>query len=83
MVNLTTYMIATTAMIMGISALDHASVEQVREALKASHIIPAVASASASDYAPAAVASMIVEANAKGKFILFFYFFLSVIHSIL
>lgn len=67
MVNLTTYMVATTAMIMGISALDHASVEQVKEALKASHIIPA-AVASASDYAPAAVASMIVEANAKGKF---------------
>lgn len=69
MVNLTTYMIATTAMIMGISALDHASVEQVREALRASHIIPA---ASASAYASAA-ASMIVEANAKGKSSISYY----------
>lgn len=48
MVNLTTYMVATTAMVMGIHALDHASAEEIKGALKASHVLRAEHSASAS-----------------------------------
>lgn len=64
MVHLTTYMVATTAMIMGISALDHASVQQVKQALKASNIIP---SASASASASASIHAM-PSSIEKGKF---------------
>lgn len=49
MVNLTTYMIATTCLITGIHALDQSSAQKIEEVLEASKILP---SASASVAAP-------------------------------
>jgi hypothetical protein len=53
MVNLSTYMVATTAMIMGINALDSASAAHIQNALENASILPASASASASAVAAA------------------------------
>jgi hypothetical protein len=59
MVSLTAYMIATTAMVMGIDALGHASAEKIKSVLKASHVLPAAHSASGviSSVAPSGVSN--------------------------
>jgi hypothetical protein len=53
MVNISSYMLATTAMTMGINALGVASAEQMQSALENASVLPASASASASASAAA------------------------------
>lgn len=70
MVNVTTFMIATTAMVMGINALDVNAAEQIKMGLEEAQVIPAsaseyaaeAASASVSDVYKAAVESVLVQA---------------------
>ncbi|KAK4518298.1 uncharacterized protein ATC70_001650 [Mucor velutinosus] len=68
MVNVTTFMVATTAMVLGINALDVKAAEQIKMGLEDAEVIPAsasvsaAASASASDVYKAAVESVLVQA---------------------
>ncbi|GAN03211.1 hypothetical protein MAM1_0036d02662 [Mucor ambiguus] len=70
MVNVTTFMVATTAMLLGINALDVKAAEQIKMGLEDAQVIPASASAhaaaaassSVSDVYKAAVESVLVQA---------------------
>ncbi|CEP07998.1 hypothetical protein [Parasitella parasitica] len=62
MVNVTTYMVAATAMVLGINALDAASAEQVKIGLEKADIIPASASASVAAAAASASAADVYKA---------------------
>lgn len=69
MVNVSTYMVAATAMVLGINALDANSAEQVRMGLEKADVIPdssasalESASISAADVYKAAVESVLVQA---------------------
>ncbi|KAL9538172.1 hypothetical protein MBANPS3_011142 [Mucor bainieri] len=70
MVNVTTFMVATTAMVLGINALDVKAAEQIKLGLEDAQVIPssasayaaASASASVSDVYKAAVESVLVQA---------------------
>lgn len=50
MVNISAYMVAATAMILGINALDTASAQQIQSALENASVLPGSVSASAGIY---------------------------------